>query len=481
MHQGHDGFEATAATADLDALWERDVLPALEDYVRIPNRSPLFDPQWAAHGHMDRAVELAASWCRARPVPGLEVEVLRLAGRTPVLVLEVPGEGPGTVLLYGHLDKQPEMTGWREGLGPWTPVREGRRLYGRGGADDGYAVFAALTALEALTRHGGRHARCLVLIECCEESGSGDLPAALEALAGRLGDPDLVVCLDSGCGNYEQLWNTTSLRGIVVGTLRVDILREGVHSGDAGGIVPSSFRIARRLLSRLEDEATGRILPEAFHAPIPEPRRAQARAAAAVLGPSVGTRFPFVEGAGPADADPAEMVLDRTWRPSLAVTGAGGLPELGSAGNVLRPSTALKLSLRLPPPVDAARAADVLREILEADPPHGARVRFELDMPGDGWEAPPMAPWLQQATDAASQAAFGAPALSMGEGGSIPFMGMLGARFPRAQFLVTGVLGPEANAHGPNEFLDVPTAVRVSACVAAVLDAHARRPRPEPA
>ena len=390
-----------------------------------------------------------------------------------MILAEVPGAGGETVLLYGHVDKQPEMTGWAEGLGPWTPVRRGDRLYGRGAADDGYAAFAALTALEALQAQGVPHARCVVLIEACEESGSVDLPAHVDALAGRLGTPGLVVCLDSGCGNYEQLWGTTSLRGLVNGELAVDMLSEGIHSG-ASGIVPSSFRVLRRLLARLEDEATGTILPRELHAEIPPARVAQARAVAAALGDEVWSRFPFVPGARPAHADPVELVLASTWRPALAVTGADGLPALADAGNVLRPGTAVKLSLRLPPPLDAARAAARLKEVLEADPPCGARVTFTPSGLSTGWEAPPMREWLAASVDAASRACFGRPAMYQGTGGSIPFMAMLGARFPEAQFLITGVLGPESNAHGPNEFLHVPTGVRVTACVAHVLADHFR-------
>jgi acetylornithine deacetylase/succinyl-diaminopimelate desuccinylase-like protein len=453
--------------------FEEEILPALARYVAIPCKSPLFDADWRAHGHLHRAVALVESWCRSRPIPGLAVEVVELPGRTPVLWMEVPGQVPGGVLLYGHLDKQPEMEGWREGLGPWTPVREGDRLFGRGGADDGYAAFAALAALEALARAGVPHARCAVLIETSEESGSPDLPAYVEHLAPRLGEPELVVCLDSGCGDYERLWVTTSLRGMVSGTLGVEVLREGVHSGDAGGIVPSSFRVLRQVLSRLEDEASGEIRPAALHAEIPAARRAQAARAAEVLGERVHAKFPFVSGVRPACEDPAELVLRRTWRPALEVTGLDGAPPVREAGNVLRPGTWAKLSLRLPPGVEGEAATALVRRLLEHEPPSGARVRFEPGLAATGWDAPPLAAWLEAAIDRASRAEFGAPAAFMGEGGSIPFMVMLGARFPRAQFLVTGVLGPGSNAHGPNEFLHIPTAKRLTACVAQVLAAHA--------
>ncbi|MCB1742705.1 MAG: M20/M25/M40 family metallo-hydrolase, partial [Gammaproteobacteria bacterium] len=377
-----------------------------------------------------------------------------------------------TVLLYGHLDKQPEMTGWRDDLGPWKPVLRDGRLYGRGGADDGYALYASLTAIMALAEQSLPHARCVVIIEACEESGSYDLPHYIDALSDRIGNPSLVVCLDSGCGNYDQLWCTTSLRGMTSGTLRVEILDEGVHSGDASGVVPSSFRIVRMLLSRLEDEASGRLLDPVFHAPIPEQRKQQAAIAAQVLGSEVYAKFPLTPGARPMHNDLVELVLNRTWRPTLSVTGADGFPSVRDAGNVLRPASAFKLSVRLPPTVDPEHANQRLEEILEQDPPYGARVSFEAEAAGAGWNAPALSDWLDAAAQSASQTYFGRQCVYMGEGGSIPFMGMLGEKFPKAQFLITGVLGPHSNAHGPNEFLDIATGKRLTACVAHVLHQH---------
>lgn len=475
-----DAATQTALPAFVHDVWEREIVPELTEYIRIPCKSPMFDAAWAEHGYIEQAVQQIAAWCRARPIRGLTLEVIRLEGRTPIIFMEIPpspgaSADAGTVLLYGHLDKQPEMVGWRDDLGPWTPVREGDKLYGRGGADDGYAAYASLTAIEAAQKHGLEHGRCVVLIEACEESGSFDLPPYLEALADRIGTPSLVICLDSGCGNYEQLWMTTSLRGIVVGTLTVDILTEGVHSGDASGVVPSSFRIARELISRLDDETTGEVLLSSLHAEIPPERVEQARHAATVLGDMVHAKFPFVDGAGPGDREAHELVLARTWRPALSITGQGGLPDVASAGNVLRPRTQLKLSMRLPPTVDSVEATQRIQAALEADPPYGARVTFEPETPGDGWEAPAIAPWLGAAVEAASMRHYGASSVAMGEGGSIPFMGMLGAQYPDAQFLITGVLGPGSNAHGPNEFLHVPYGIKLTCCVADILDAHATR------
>jgi acetylornithine deacetylase/succinyl-diaminopimelate desuccinylase-like protein len=461
----------------VEQTWDQSILPKLIEYVRIPNKSPMFDPDWEAHGHMEAAVQLMRDWVEAHALPGTKIEILRLPGRTPLLFVDVPGTVDDCVLLYGHLDKQPEFSGWSDGLEPWKPVVRDGRLYGRGGADDGYAVFASLTAIRALHEQGLPHARCVILIEASEESGSPDLPAHIEALGPRLGTPSLVVCLDAECGNYEQLWCTTSLRGNLVGNLRVDILSEGVHSGTASGVVPSSFRILRELLSRVEHASSGAILLEELNVPIPPDRLAQAAATAKILGNTVFAKFPLVAGAKPVGTDPLELLLNNTWKPTLSVTGVDGIPPMQNAGNVLRPYTSLKLSFRLAPTTDPAQAASLIRQKLEADPPYGARVSFTSGSASGGWNAPPVAPWLEASMQRASRAFFGKDAMYMGTGGSIPFIGMLGARFPGTQFLVTGVLGPNSNAHGPNEFLHIEKARRLTACVAQVITDHATRTR----
>lgn len=463
----------------VDQVWEDSIVPELIEYIRIPAKSPAFDPDWERNGHIEAAVQQISDWCQRQDLPGMHCEVVRLPGRTPLIYMDIPGEGDDTVLMYGHLDKQPEMSGWAEGLGPWTPVLRGDRLYGRGGADDGYAAFASLTALMALQKEGIPHARCVVIVEACEESGSFDLPFYIEHLRERIGTPSLVVCLDSGAGNYDQLWLTVSLRGLAAGTLRVDVLNEGVHSGYASGVVPSSFRILRQLVSRLEDEATGKILLEDLQCEIPGQRLRQNERMAGQLGDGVYTEYPFVEGVTPQGANNLERLLNRTWRPALSVTGVAGLPPLESAGNVLRPYTALKLSMRLPPTVDGEAATQAMKEALETDPPHNARVSFDTEPPASGWNAPDIARWLDASLDRASHAAFGQGVMYMGEGGTIPFMAMLGESFPQAQFMITGVLGPNSNAHGPNEFLHIPCARKLTACVAQVIADHYTRDRGE--
>lgn len=460
-----------------DEIWRDAIVPTLVEYIAIPNKSPSFEPNWEKLGHMDKAVDLFVAWAEERlPALNATLSVERLPGRTPLIFIDVPGAKSGdTVMLYGHLDKQPEMTGWADGKGPWVPVLEGDKLYGRGGADDGYAMFGALAALLALKDQNIPHARSVIVIEASEESGSPDLPAHMDALAERIGKVSLVVCLDSGCGDYDRLWLTTSLRGMVGGTLRVDVLEEGVHSGDASGVVPSSFRVMRQLLARVEDIDTGVIKGAAFNAEIPAERQKQAKVAAQALGDQVYAKFPFVDGMKPNGSDLAELVLNRTWRPALSVTGFAGAPAPRDAGNVLRPFTEAKLSLRVPPTTDAKKASKALKEVLERDPPYGARVSYDGEKEGSGWNAPKTAPWLEAALEDASHAAFGQPVAMMGEGGSIPFMGMLGEKFPEAQFVVTGVLGPHSNAHGPNEFLHIPTGKRVTEVVARVLAAHYER------
>lgn len=478
-------FDAAQAQSQIDRAWDDDIVTRLADYIEVPAKSPAFDADWAAHGYIDRVVRDAAGWIEAQKIDGLRLEIIRLENRTPVLFFELPSSAGSTseqtVLIYGHLDKQPEFTGWRHDLGPWTPKYEDGRLYGRGGADDGYAVYAAIAAIQSLRQQRTPHPRIVGLIETCEESGSFDLLPYIDALrapgADRLGRVALVVCLDSGAGNYDQLWLTTSLRGLVGGVLKVEVLTEGVHSGDASGLVPSSFRIMRQLLDRLEDSATGRLLPASFHCEVPPERLAQAKQTAAILGDEVYKRFPWashdcggaLQTVLPTTTDPLAALLNRTWMPTLSVTGAEGLPALRDAGNVLRPCTAFKLSLRLPPLVDAAAAVQQLKSLLEDNAPYRAKVTFEGGSGADGWNAPATADWFDAALQQASQAFWGAPYAAIGQGGTIPLMGMLQKGFPTAQMMVVGVLGPRSNAHGPNEFLHVPYAKRLTAAVAHVI------------
>ncbi|HLD16360.1 MAG TPA: M20 family metallopeptidase [Coxiellaceae bacterium] len=452
--------------------WDQDIIPVLKQYIEIPNKSPHFDTAWKQHGYMDQAMALIQAWCEKQPIKNMTLEVLELENRTPLLFIDIPGHSAETVLLYGHMDKQPEMEGWDENKGPWKAVQEGDLLYGRGGADDGYSTFASLSAIAYLQKLNIPHARCVVMIEGCEESGSYDLPFYISHLKERIGTPNLVICLDSGCGNYKQLWQTTSLRGLAGGTLTVKVLTEGIHSGSGSGIVPNPMMIMRDLLARLEDKKTGKIIVDELHVEIPQLRIEQAEQTAPLLKEELNDAIPFVKGAHSVVADTKELLLNRTWRPALSVTGVEGLPTLANAGNVTVPYLSLKLSMRLPPTCDAKKASHAIQQIVEQDPPFGAQVTYQPDQSANGWEAPPLSEWLVDAVNHSSHLFFDRPSAYFGEGGTIPFMSMLGRLFPQAEFLITGVLGPRSNAHGPNEFLHISMAKKLTGCVAAVIAQH---------
>ncbi|PXY34690.1 peptidase M20 [Prauserella sp. PE36] len=471
-------MEQRAVSDTVRELWANDVLPSLSGLVEIPALSPVFDRDWARTGQLDAAVDHVREWLSARELPGATIDVVRLEGRSPVLLLDVPAtpgaEDRGTVLLYGHLDKQPPVGGWADGLGPWKPVIEDGKLYGRGSADDGYAGYAATVALEAVHAAGGEHARAVVLLETGEESGSPDLPAYLDHLAERLGRVSFVVCLDSGGNDYERLWLTTSLRGLAQVRVTARVLDSAQHSGLASGVVPSSFRVLRQLLARIEDAASGEILLAECNVEIPANRVEEARATAEVAPGATRTAFPLHGSTRPVSDDELELLLNNSWRPTLSVIGASGFPQPDEAGNVLRDHTTLALSFRLPPTADSSAALNAIEKALTTDVPYGATVELTGIEHADGWNAPELAPWLAGALELVSDGVFGNPWRSVGLGGSIPFMGLLGEKYPEAQFLVTGALGPDSNAHVPDEWLHLDHAQRVTEAVAHILDAHAK-------
>ncbi len=446
----------------IDAAWEERILPALSEYTRIECLSPAFDPDWAQRGALLEAAELLRQWTLEQDA-SLATEIVQLPGRTPVLLIDNGGTGE-PILIYGHMDKQPPLGQWRSGLSPFEPIREGDLLYGRGTADDGYALFAAVTGL--LAAEGGR-GRVTILIEASEESGSPDLSAYVAHLAERIGRPRLVICLDSGALSYDRLWLTSSLRGNLVVSVRVDVLTEGVHSGSAGGVVPSSFRILRRILSRIEDETTGEILlPELRGAGYPR------RPTPPTWSPRWRLEFPdlglpSVDGLHLLGESPADRLIAKAWSAALEVTGAEGLPAVRDGGNVLRPYTTAKFSIRLPPDVDAEMAADALIGAITTD--EGAHITIDLETPANGWYSPPLDPDVTAALTRASVDRFGRPPGSFGEGGTIPFLADLQRGFPGTGIVATGVLGPHSNAHGPNEFLHIPMAKAVTHAVAELL------------
>ena len=457
--------------------FERSSLDALTAFGAIPSLSPMFDAEWAKNGYLEEAAQLLASWARARQLASVDVEIHRLVGRTPTLVVTVDstaGDGD-TVVLYGHLDKQPPLGDWSEGLAPFVPVRRGDRLYARGVSDDGYALFSALSAIEAMEANGIAHGRCVVLIEASEESGSSDLEAYLDALADHLGDVELLICLDSGALTYDRLWVTTSLRGVVNVQVTVEVLERGQHSGSVSGIVPSSFRLLRQLLDRVEDATTGDVLVEEMWASIPAADSKSAHDIAEEFGDVVARELPTIKGLALMGANAQERLLRRAWYPTLSIIGMGGIPSPDIAGNVLRPFTTAVLSFRLPPSVDVHVAGAAVVQLLTSDAPSNAKVSVHIDSSGNGWVAPELAPWLEPALEQASLDAFGRSVGYTGEGGSIPFLNSLAKRYPGVQFVATGVGGPQSNAHAIDEMLDLPTAVGVTNAVITVLQAHATK------
>lgn len=462
----------------INEIWDQSIIPTLKEYIHIPNKSPLFDPNWEANGYMEQAVKLISEWCVNQNIKDMKLEVIRLPGRTPLIFIDIPGDSEETIMLYGHLDKQPEMSGWDADLAPWRPILKGDKLYGRGGADDGYAAFSSIAAIKALQLQNVPHAHCIIIIEACEESGSYDLPFYIEALKDRIGEPDLVICLDSGCGNYDQLWMTTSLRGLIGGILYINVLTQGIHSGVGSGVIPSASLVLRQLLDRIEDKSNGTILLNELQVEIPPEREEQAEQAAILLKQTFIPSYPLAEETQPVTNNVKELILNRTWRPALSITGADGLPAIEDAGNVTLPHLTVKLSMRIPPTCNKDTAAKAMQHILEKSPPFEADIKFSVEDTGPGWNAPIESPWLSNAANAASLDYFGKKAAYMGEGGSIPFMGMLGKQFPKAQFLITGVLGPQSNAHGPNEFLHIPTGKKLTCCVSDIIAKHYVRNNP---
>jgi acetylornithine deacetylase/succinyl-diaminopimelate desuccinylase-like protein len=455
--------------------WDDEIIPKISEYIEIPNQSPLFDKDYGTNGYQEQVVDLMMDWANKQGVKNLDLRVERAEGKTPLIFGVVEGEGKTqeTILMYGHFDKQPPMTEfWEEGLHPHKPVIRDGKLYGRGGADDGYAIFASITAVKAIQEQNIPTARIVIMIEGSEESGSHDLPYYVKKLEKEIATPSLVVCLDSGCGNYEQMWLTTSLRGMVAGNLKVNILKEGVHSGAASGIVPSSFRILRLLLDRIENPQTGQMILDGVQVEIPEDQQKYIEDTAKALGSIIHEEFPFVEGAQPVSNDLVELVTNRTWRPTVSVTGVDGMPPLANAGNVLRTHTSVKLSIRLPPTLNPEVMVQEVKKAVENNVPYNAQVVFEQEKGATGWMAPPMSPWLLESCSNASQAFFNKPSCAFGEGGTIPLMGMLSRCFPSTQFIITGVLGPASNAHGPNEFLHIDMGKKLTMCVAKIIGDH---------
>ena len=454
---------------------DNGVIPTLMEYIRVPSLSPLFDPNWETNGLMEQAQNILLSYVNSLQIKGYSQEILKEPGKPWMYFGEIQATNPGlgTIFIYGHMDKQPHFPNWIEGTNNSDPAIIDEKLYGRGGADDGYAIPSAALLIKTLQDSGIPHGRIVIIGESEEESGSPNLKYYIEKLKKKIGNPDLIICLDSGAGDYEHLWLTSTLRGLVSGDLTVKVLKNGMHSGAASGIVPSSFRIIRQLIERIEDSYTGKVLIQEMYQDITDLDYAKAESVAKVLGWSVFDTIEWNKFTSPVTTDITQAIINKTLKPTLSVIGADGFPSCSLAGNVLRPFTTLSLSIRLPPSVNATLAANKLFEILTSDPPYNATVEFNNMDAGNGFKAPELDQWMEDALNKASNKYFGFDFLYMGEGGSIPFMGMLNKMFPTAKFVVTGVCGPSSNTHSANEFLHIPYLKKLLPCLAALIAAHA--------
>lgn len=453
----------------INNFWDNNVMPSLKDFIRIPSKSPDFDKDWDKNGYIDKAILLVKKWCEQHSLPNMEIKEMKIEGRTPILYLDIPGSVDKNIFVYGHLDKQPESEGWSPGFGPWLPKVYDNKLYGRGSVDDGYSIYSIMTSLNFLHEYSIPYPRCFILLESCEESGSYDLPFYIDKLKNIIKKPDLCICLDSGCGDYDRLWVTNSLRGMISGDLSVQILREGIHSGTASGIVPSSFRILRILLDRIEDSNTGLIKLDALNCDIPKDRIVEAKKTAGILSSKIYQELPFYESCQPSTKNIEELLINKTWKPTLSVTGAGGLPALKDSGNVLRPYTSVKLSFRIPPTCNAVAAADKIKSLFESNPPYQSTVKFNLNGVSSGWNMENFTDDFSDIIMNSSKYFFDNPAAYIGEGGSIPLISMLQEMFPESKHLVIGLVGPKSNPHGPNEFLHIPMAKKLTCCLSFII------------
>lgn len=450
--------------------WQTETLEGLKNFIRIPAKSKNFDPNWAKNGYLKQALEQAVQWGQ-RLFPEGTFTILEAPGLTPTLFFDIPANQHvgQPVFFYGHLDKQPETQGWAEGLGPWEPVIREGRLYGRGSSDDGYSFYMALTAVYALKKHQQSYPRVVGLYETDEESGSQDLPHYLKQVAPLIGSPACLCILDLSCKDYQRLWHTQSLRGVVMFELHVKVLDRPVHSGVCSGLVPSSFAVMRALLDRLEDPLTGQIKLSAFHTTIPVEHEHAMTALANLLGDQLYQCFPYAQSTQPRTTDLVEAIKRMSWQPSLSILGQDGLPSLQNASALLRTHTALTLSFRIPPYVDSQKALQQAIDVLTHDVPCNAVVEIKNAKAEDGFDAPMGTPWLMQAMHDCSVEVFGHAPGQLFEGASIGTMKHFQQAFPNSPFLNTGVLGPLENAHAPNESIHLGYATQLTQCLARLL------------
>jgi len=455
-----------------ESIWEESIIPSLSEFIGIKALSPLFEPSWAELGELDATIDLFCKWLDQQGIVGMTYETYRIEDKSPVLLVTIEGSGPGEAIFYSHLDKQPSNPDlWSEGLHPLKAVRIDPWLFGRGSIDDGYGGYLCATSIRLLQEQGIPHPRCTLLIETCEESGSFDLPPYLDLLSEELGSPDMIVVMDSGGPDYDHIWMTEALRGLVSGTLSVKVSHEGIHSGNSGGTIPSSFRIQRILLDRIEDSSSGKVLIPEMHIEIDQEIRQKAKSLAEVVGNSIWEQFPTVDTLESIADSTEDMILAMNWEPTLSIIGADGMPPVRVAGNVLRTNTDLKLSFRIPPGVDSEKAIEKAKQILESDPPFGSEVSFTPDSCADGFRAPSMEGKVRDAIEKASLSVTGLQPLATWTGGTIPFMAMMQGKYPDAMFLCTGPSGPGNNAHGPDEKMHIPSAKKLTVVLSATIAA----------
>jgi len=447
-------YEKTLKDAKKD--FDENILPGLQDFVRIDNLSPDFDPEWETNMKAENAGNHLINWAMKQGVKGMKAELVKEKGRTHLVFIEIESQGiDKTVLLYGHYDKQPPLGEWDEGLAPTKPVIKNGLLYGRGASDDGYALFAIVESVKLIQLQNKKHGRILITIESGEESGSPDLVYYLKKLSDRIKEPDLMICMDSGCKDYSTLWMTTSLRGVCAVECEVECLQESVHSGTGSGIAPDSFTVLRQLFDRLDDAKTSKVLAP-LHVEIPPYRLEDAQKLADYAKEKAVTDLvKLLPNVKPLTEDYKEIILNNTWRPTVVVTGMTGFPAAEGAGNVLRAKTKAKISIRLPPTFDHKESEKIIADILTKDPPYNSKITVKIINSGNGWAAKDLHPALKKSFSASSQFLFGRDYFNCGEGGSIPFISELAELFPKCEILVTGVLGPGSNAHCLNECLNL--------------------------
>ncbi len=453
-------YQKTLEEAKKD--FDNEILPALEEFVRIDNLSPSFDPNWETNGKAEKAGMHLINWAKSQGIKGLKAELYKEPGKTHMVFIEIESQGiDKTILLYGHFDKQPALGEWAEGLYPNKPVLKDGLLYGRGASDDGYALFAFIESIKLIQNQNLKHGKIIITLESGEESGSADLVPLLISLKDRIGNPDLMVCMDSGCKDYSSFWLTTSLRGAANFELEIQCLKEDVHSGEGSGVAPDSFTILRMLLDRLEDSKTSKVIVP-INVEIPKYRIEDAKKLGDYLKEkTVNDLIKLEDGVKPLSEDYQEAILNNTWRPSITIIGLTGLPKAEGASNVLRKNLKATISIRLPPTLNCKDAEKVVIDTLTKNPPYNAKITAKCLVSMNGWAAKDMNPCLKKSFAESSKFLFGKDYYNCGEGGSIPFVSQLGELYPKCEILVTGVLGPNSNAHCTNECLNIDYTIKM--------------------